>query len=58
MRNKNGSSSDLKDINFILEDLQLIEKDRRSRVKSDKPIFISQTSLDKSGILLHAVKYE
>lgn len=58
MRNKNGSSSHLKDINFILEDLQLIEKDRRSRVKSDKPIFTSQTSLDKSGILLHVVKYE
>lgn len=58
MRNRNGSLSHFKDINFLLEDLRLIEKGRRSRVKSDKPIFTSQTNLDKSDILLHVVKYE
>ena len=47
-----------KDSNFILEDLRLIEKGERSRVKSDKPIFTSQTSLDKSKLLLSAFKYE
>ena len=55
MRNRNGS---LSHINFLLEDLRLIEKGRRSRVKSDKPISTSQTNLDKSDILLHVVKYE
>lgn len=58
MRNSNGSLSHFKDINFLLEDLRLIEKGRRSRVKSDKPISTSQTNLDKSDILLHVVKYE
>ena len=58
MRNRNGSLSPFKDINFLLEDLRLIEKGRRSRVKSDKPISTSQTNLDKSDILLHVVKYE
>lgn len=50
MRNRNGSLSHFKDINFLLEDLRLIEKGRRSRVKSDKPISTSQTNLDKSDI--------
>ena len=58
MRNRNGSLSHFKDINFLLEDLRLIEKGRRSRVKSDKPISTSQTNLDKSDILLHVVKSE
>ena len=39
MRNKHPSSIDLKEINFISEFLQLIKKDKKSRLKSNKPIF-------------------
>ena len=38
-------------MNFISDDLQIIEKNRR-RLKSDKPIFIGQTCVDISKILL------
>ena len=48
MRNEHFSLIQYKDINFISGDLQLIEKDKRSRIKLNKPTFNSQTCLDKS----------
>ena len=38
MRYKHNSSIPSKNINFITEDLQLVEKNKRSRVKWNKPI--------------------
>ena len=58
MRNEHFSLIQYKDINFILGDLQLIEKDKRSRIKLNKPTFNSQTCLDKSKYLLHVFKYK
>ena len=53
MRIKHPSSIHFKEFNFASEDLHLIEKDKRSRVKLDKPTFTDQTCLDKSKILLY-----
>ena len=39
MKNKHPSSIDLKEINLISKFLQLIKKDKKSRVKSNKPMF-------------------
>ena len=48
MRNKQGFSIHFKDINFITENLSLTEKDKRSRVKFNKPIFPGQSCLDEN----------
>lgn len=55
--NKHASSIHIKDISFISEDLELIEKHKKSSLTLDKPIFTGQTYLDKSKILLYAIKY-
>lgn len=57
-KNKHASSIHIKDISFISEDLELIEKHKKSSLTLDKPIFTGQTYLDKSKILLYAIKYE
>lgn len=56
--NKHASSIHIKDISFISEDLELIEKHKKSSLTLDKPIFTGQTYLDKSKILLYPIKYE
>ena len=48
----------VKNVSFIPEDLQLIEKDKKGAVKLDKPAFTGQTYLGKSQILLYEVKCE
>ena len=45
-------------INAPIKKYEKREKDKRSRVKSDKPAFNDQTWLDKSEILLYVFKYE
>ena len=36
-------------INFMSEHLQLIKKNKRSRIKSDKPVFTSRSCLGEIG---------
>ena len=57
-KDKHSLSIHFKNINFILGDLQLTEKEKKSRVKLDLPMFIGQTCLDKSKILFYVFKYE
>ena len=56
--NKHASSIHVKNVSFIPEDLQLIEKDKKGAVKLDKPTFTGQTYLGKSQILLYEIKCE
>ena len=49
-------SIDFKDTEFISDDFQLLDKDKRSRVKSDKARFIDQVCLGKS-IMLYKLYY-
>ena len=58
IRKKRACSIDFKDTEFVSDDFQLLDKDKRSRVKSDKDRFVDQVCLGKSKIVLYKLYYD
>ena len=50
-RNRHTYSISYIDVSFISHPFQLIEKDKRSKINMNKPIFIGESTLDLSEII-------
>ena len=50
-KNRHTYSISYIDVSFISHPFQLIEKDKRSKINMNKPIFIGESTLDLSEII-------